>query len=674
MNYFSLRQFRIWLISIAVLIVIFLIYGQLNKTARIEVVKESKSEVAEEQFGDKIGMVGDVGVKEATRSRYTDYKDGRLVGEFGFARLLYESASEWKIERPYRNIFRPEFNCFITADEGSVSIEPGANKPNPRDATLSGNVVIHIEPEPCSEIKQCDVYLDDISFVSDRSLFFTSGPVRFASQDAQMTGRGLEIVYNEELERLEYLKIIELEKLILRTSSDTALFSPKSKTDDSEAEKPATEQRQTNDSKANQTEDLYRCAFQGNVVIDSNQQVVFAQQIFINDIGLPGSKEKTEDSQTDTGWQATADGNKPDEAEGYFDVVITCDDGIVVRPMDAEFEPYVSAAGSGKVKTTQENKIGRTEFAADRIDYSVKTESITAGGASELSFFVKSFGGEGKSGQKDVPVKITAQKKVSFSSSSNRAVFEGESICTMVVDDLGVRQEHKLSGDKIVVDLNDSTSEVRTVRAEGQVVRLSSVKKAGKDFLGGVELKCRQLDFDNSQQMVVAKGQGVIVVDNSKLTERRRRGKTGKFSLQKRCYALVEGFDTLKYFLASDRIVAEAAQQQLGIGYIPIVRGENGQATKVTANRLEAELMEIAGGKKDLARLDAIGGITYEDGRQQFVGSELYYNGEKSLITARGNDIWPCLLNGVPVEGIRYNLKSSRAGRAKIVGPGLLRK
>lgn len=712
---FNLRKFRVWLISVGVLAAIYLVYSGLNRTPRIEVDRGQKAADVQEEFGGRIAMVGDVGVKEARYSRYTDYKDGRLVGEFGFARLLHELGNEWTLEKPYRNIFRPGFKCFITADKGAVSVEMAAGRPNPKDATLSENVLIHIVPEAGSKIKECRIYLDDISFISDRSLFFTAGPVRFVSQDSLMTGRGLEIVYDDELDQLEYLKIIQLEQLRLKTGSNTALFSSKSK-DGGTKSKPKVvlsdnADRQVKESGGNRHSDvknrseqkkqseqkkLYRCLFRDNVVVDAPEQVVFAQQIFINDIGLSQasdnssseSKQQPEDSEKNITRHAVQDGNEPDKSEGYddiavadgndfaiisdSDIVITCDGGIVVKPMDTEVEPYVFAAESDRVESAEEDKGGRTKFTARRIDYSAVTEDIVANGASELNFFIKGVGAE-KNGEKTVPVKVVSQKKVRFLSALNRAVFEGDSFCTMVEQDSGIRQEYKLSGEKIVVDLSDSASDIRAVRAEGQVVRLSSVKKAGDEFLGGVELKCRQMDFDNDLQMVTAAGPGVIVVDNSKLTEPRRRKRTGKFSLQKRCYALVEGFDTLKYFLASGRVVAEADNQQLGIGYVPVVRGENKPATRVSANRIDAQLVEITGGRKELSRLDATGGITYEDAEQQFVGSELYYNGKKSLITVKGNDIWPCLLNGVLVDGIKYNLRSGRAGKAKIVGPGVLR-
>ena len=67
------------------------------------------------------------------------------------------------------------------------------------------------------------VYLDDVTFISDKSLFSTAGPVRFLSADVEMLGRGLELVYNEELERLEFFRVVNLQSLRLSSGKTESL-------------------------------------------------------------------------------------------------------------------------------------------------------------------------------------------------------------------------------------------------------------------------------------------------------------------------------------------------------------------------------------------------------------------------------------------------------------------
>ncbi len=117
------------------------------------------------------------------------------------------------------------------------------------------------------------------------------------------------------------------------------------------------------------------------------------------------------------------------------------------------------------------------------------------------------------------------------------------------------------------------------------------------------------------------------------------------------------------------------------IDYFPFVQGQYGQQTSATTSHIEAMLYETSGGRTELSTLSATGGVTYEEegkkkkwGKRkdiQFVGSEMFYDGSKSIITAWGDERQACFLNGVLVPGIEYNLKTGRI-KTKITGPGML--
>ncbi len=237
------RKFLIGLVSLAVVLAVYLFLiepGDSTKDGGLTGVRQARSGEASPQlprpeldsndvFGDteQGGMIGKVRVKTVEFARFTTLnKDRTIDREFGFARLLHDRGDEWEIEKPYMDIYRAGFTCHITADMGNVLVEPGVKRPAPKDTTLTDNVVIHIVPVGADNVKEGFVYLDDITFISEKSSFVTAGPVRFVSADAQMTGRGMELIYDSGTDSLEMLRIIHLDTLRIKSSSkDASLFS-----------------------------------------------------------------------------------------------------------------------------------------------------------------------------------------------------------------------------------------------------------------------------------------------------------------------------------------------------------------------------------------------------------------------------------------------------------------
>jgi hypothetical protein len=705
---FKSRKLYVWLISAGVILAIYLLYSQISKTPPIEIDTGAKfaDTVAEEsnagESDGKIGMVGNVGVGTIQKAKYSHLNAEKQVDrEFGFEKLLHAEGDEWEIEKPYMNIFRGNLKCYMTADEGKVRVEDAVGRATPTDATLTGNVVIHILPEKNSSIKEGFIYLDDVIFISGKSQFSTAGPVKFTSQDAQMLGKGLELVYNDELDRLEFLKIIALESLRIRQLSKASLFLSKATDTESPAgrgsltsveqqkakEIPAVEQGAIEKGKG----EYYRCAFRKNVIIDCPEQVVFADEVSINNILWSkvsegkyenrgtSSTDKTETAVEVTEESVTSPPGEPNElSEQFADIIVTCDDGIVVVPMSSSrMFPDIAAEGKGPKSFNDEK--GRPTFVAQRIDYSVVTEDTVASGPSELTFYANDVRGtEGK--RTAVPVKVTAQEKAEFLPALNQVIFEGNVLCTMLREKTDLQQKYALSAPKLTVDLSKDKqlrADIKRLTASGEVVQLDTSKWAGEKLLGFTKLKCLRFDYDADQQMFLASGSGIIAVDNSKIAEPEK--KMGKFSLQRPCYAVVRNFDTLKYFSEANLIIADAANEQILIDHFPIVRGQYGQQASATANHIEAVLYETASGQTELSTLSAKGGITYEEEKDkkkkgkaiQFVGSEMFYDSSKSMITAWGDESQPCFLNGALAPGIEYDLKTDKI-KTKITAPGML--
>jgi hypothetical protein len=317
----------------------------------------------------------------------------------------------------------------------------------------------------------------------------------------------------------------------------------------------------------------------------------------------------------------------------------------------------------------------------------VVTEDIVASGPSELTFYANDvMGTEGKphpserggGKQLGVPVKVTAQEKAEFLPVLNQVIFEGNVLCTMLREKADFQQKYSLSSPKLTVDLSkdkQSRADIKHLTASGEVVQLDTSKRAGEKLLGFTKLKCLQFDYDAGQQMFLATGSGVIAVDNSKIAETGK--KVGKFSLQRPCYAIVRNFDILKYFSEANLIIADAGSEQILIDYFPVVQGQQGQQTSATSNHVEAVLYKTSSGQTELSTLSAKGGITYEEERAkkgktiQFVGSEMFYDNSKSMITAWGDESQPCFLNGALAPGIEYDLKTGRI-KTKITGPSML--
>jgi len=714
---FKSRRFVLWLVSLACVLLIYGLYSRINRAPDIKI--EAGAARSDSVADGTVGMVGEVGVGTVQVARFTELdKYKRVEREFGFEKLLHSQGEKWDLQKPFMDIYRPGFKCSITADNGQVTVETAGGKTIPKDAVLTDNVVIHILPNGSGDIEESFIYLDDISYVSDRSQFWTDGPVRFVSRSAQMLGRGLEIIYNKRLGRLEFLKITDLERLHLKTRRRDLLSSKKPDGQEvvknvglgvAKSESPADAPKSGSKSaksgsvktqKSDQVEEeLYSCVFSKNVFVDCPEQLIFADTLSINDIVISSTKDDRQvsggDAKADAknaqgGTASPADGSKKSVAikppEQTDDIVVTCDDGFVVLPMES------SLLHKSSVKIKQFGKIieksnqyfgdanGRTTFAANRIDYSTSSEDVVARGGSQLSFYV-SDDMESASGELSrVPVKIRANKKAKFIPHANEVIFEGECRCTMVSEKAaGWRQEYSLSAPRVSVYLSETggkklgtyPAQIEHLTADGGRVQLANAKRTNEKLLGFSKLKCLRFDYDPGKGLCTAKGPGLIAIDNSKIYLQEES--ENKFDLQQQCYALMEGFESLKYWLNSGRIVADSEKQQIGIGYIGPGKKQQQRKVKATASHIEADIEKVGDGRNELAWLRATGGVSYQEADIQFVGSEMFYDAEKGLLTAKGSDFEPCLLNGVPVDGVRYDLKTGRAVKSKIVAPGVFR-
>ena len=696
----GLRKFGIWLISLTVVVGAYLLYNRLSEMPDITIKGEATSaDTGGEngRSGRTGGRVGGVQINVVQKARYVHLNKKRQVDrEFGFEKLLHAVGDEWEIEKPFMNIFRRNFECRITSDKGSVQVETAAGRTTPKDATLSRNVQIRILPKSGSDIKESIIYLDSIDFISSTSQFQTNGPVKFVSEDANMVGTGMKVIYNEELERLDFFEVTNLGRLCIKISSKASLFSSQERAGDTPGEGVSRGQMQRpaeagvdhvahtpetlptdNRDAARQGEgEFYNIVFNDNVRIDTPEHVIVTDQFSINnmfwrkgsrrepngvDIGdantagpaadVGGKTAIAKEIGIDTAGPDSAkrreaaltkqrEPNEPDEKS--VDVIVTCDGGFRVIPTDsprisqaADKYSTGSAAGGKGLKKPGDTG-GRATFIAREIDYCALADEVH---------------------------------------------MQGDCSCTMPSQGAGFEREYSLSAPELAVKLAKDRKDKQTagpagniehLTAGGGVVQLATVNMAGEKQLGFTKLKCLQFDYDRAERMWLAAGPGLIVVDNSKIVEPQKdKRQLGKFDLRRRCFAVVRNFETLRYFLETDRIIADASSERILIDYFPIVEGQDDRQVRASAGHVEVNLAETADGRTELSTLSASNGVSYKEKDIQFEGGEFFFDAAESVIKAWGGESQPCFLNGAIVDGIEYNLRTGKV-ETKIVRPSTL--
>ncbi len=509
-----MRKFVIGFASLCVVLAAYLLYSRVSSSPSIDTgqqvdVIKSAPDANAVGFDSVIGKIGDVGLGTVRKAKYiTLNKDKQVEREFGFEKLLNEAGDIWDIEKPYMNIYRRNFKCYITADNGQVQVETAVGRTTPQDANFTSNVVVHIISGPPSDLKESFVYLDSIIFLSDRSLLSTAGPIKFVSEDIRMNGTGLELNYNKQTERLEYFKINDLESLNI-TGSTAAIFSAGTVRDEAPAEvNSKAESEQPNESsvavdtqkaetsvpntklQAEQNQGVYyKCTFNKNVLVNTPEQLIFAGDILcINDIfwsssssGQPaeddtGASEpgrQAADSAGETNVTAPAPA-EPNVPSGQLEnIVVTCDDGFTVMPRDSvraqedatvnEVEDVVSAA---EPPSEFDEDTVRTRFFTRRIDYNATTGDGVADGLSELTFYVGSTSGA-DSNEPPVPVKVTARNGANFSQMPNKIVFTGDCLVTMPQSGLTEPKDITFTAPEITVNLPEDKSRKPDMFAAG---------------------------------------------------------------------------------------------------------------------------------------------------------------------------------------------------------------
>ncbi|MBN1123565.1 MAG: hypothetical protein JXA82_01060 [Sedimentisphaerales bacterium] len=437
----ALRRIAIGVTALIAVLLLFAAYNYWSQTPSIEHPKtDSGQTIAPPEMGRTRPEMGQVrpGPTEMAKFTVRDPLTKKLKRMFGFYRLLNpnEDTMRWRLSEPYMNIYEDNFFCRITSDKGTVLVEKVEGNYTPRDAELSENVRIYLKSLNPEDPVECVIYMDDLSYSSERSLFSTAGPVRLISSEAELAGTGMELIYNAGKARIELLRIADLDHMRVRDlveqqqTKQAKSLPGEYKTEQPSIEKSSPESSTVADvgktttasgdvqATQEETPEYYFCRLRKNVVIWYGRKLKLSggDQVNVTNIlwssratkttsepavqKTPSSKEGTDISQIQA--DTTIPGSTvasaiPEDAGDTFtppqvqdndetDVVIQCDGEVLIRPMEffnevitSKSKQLIQMAGmplhieqANQIHTQQMNTLAQ----CGQLQYEVDTQNL----------------------------------------------------------------------------------------------------------------------------------------------------------------------------------------------------------------------------------------------------------------------------------------------------------
>ena len=725
----NVRKVAVGLVVLGVIVLAYVTYMRFGSHPPLDfdtdkLVPDVAREAIDDVSGTSVGTVGGVGIRtiEQTSFFHTD-ANGDVDREFGFDELIHSDEDRWEITNPYMRLFLGDLRCRVTADRGRVELETAdtaLGQPMPSDAEFTGNVVIRIIPSEPNDPKALFIYLDDVAFLADQSLFSTTGKVKFVSRSAQLVGRGMDLLYDDAARQLRWFRVRDLESLRLRSEEFGTLDDARQRDEESAApaetpEKPVETAAHTvtptdpNTPPAAVGAGVYECIFFSNVTITTPGESITARDRFaIHNIlwsdsepNEAGAETVAPDPNAPAEVEVAADPNdtaspafpgtraldtRPSESleleaipESFFDVVVTCDNGFVIAPKgsprlipDPNEWNLIAARRMADGKEPPVEPVvdpNRQVAIAQRIEFDATSTDTTLSGPVTLTFALDANDLTGRDSDKGhAPVTITAQDSVRYIAAAERIELNGNCAVTLQQTEPNYTYEYMLTAPRLALDLmedpnaapDDIGITLRRFVALGGPVAVHAQRKAGADLVGWVELKATQFDFQSQRQEFVVSGPGIISLHNGEDID--VGADPNEFSIGQPCFALMQNFDTLTYSALTNLIVADADDQMIQLDYIPEIDGsyDHEEDVRAYAGRIEIALAQIAEDRFDLASIAARRGIEFVDSENEFQGAELFYDHAQDLITVTGDADQSCYLNGALVDRIEVNPKTGR--------------
>jgi hypothetical protein len=377
--------------SLMVAVLLFVGYIRLTGTKGIPVGETSQiADIPDKSVTGQANQIDKTKIYSANQAVYPimDPQTKKVLRVFGFESLLNpgQQSNNWQVRRPYMNVFEKKFRCRLDAEEGSIQMEYSGGRPIPKDAHLTGSVVIRLFPEQKQQFGETVIFLDDLNYSSQRSEFFTEGPVELVSAQARLVGRGMQMIYNPQDQRIEYFQIKKLDYLRVKKAAASHVMGKQSvspdksvpiKQDAGPAVKTGTSaegqalptaevKEKTSDTAPLKTKLLYQCSVRKDVEIQYGRELIVQGADEVNILNLLLNSSSAESSETTTSSEKTTpdsgldkpvnQAKTPDTApqedtwanrkrlpqtpqdDDNTDVIVLCKGGIVIQPMSSGFK------------------------------------------------------------------------------------------------------------------------------------------------------------------------------------------------------------------------------------------------------------------------------------------------------------------------------------------------
>jgi len=762
------RKLKVWIVSFVFVVGVFGVYSFFVKTPEIT-SPDTGSGVDDMVVPDLSGKpsevagvgIGKVGVTEFIKR---DEVTGEFKEIFGFEKLLNpERKNErWKLEEPYMESFGDDSSFKITAHKGDVQVDTIVGEATPSEGTLWGDVVITLDSQQDGKSVQSFIYMDTLDYSSDRSEIATKGRIEFVSDDVTLQGRGMVLIYNTALNRVEYFKITELEYLNIYNagslegdSFDTPVASEGSAGKDAggisevaAAGDSVVKSAPALDAAADESPEkssvasslskgasktagtYYQCSFFDDVVIRRLDNLVVKGTESINIVnifyGKSGGKKSGASSAAsqepladktgakdaaglsvdgvvsdavtkDGSIEVAADAVISAEKDRVPEFIVTCSGPLVVVPMADvdesavnEWRPVVMQLEEGLVKRrgeredvantdlAAETELGKTRFDAMHIDYDLTAGRGYAGGPVKFTFYSKP-DPNAIDPKSPIPMFVDADDNAEYFDDEKKINFNGNVRGVRKNIKVDFVQDNLFYGDQLAVDLHKATPDanelsIKHVAVTGEKVKLKSTRMVGEEIINQIQLFRSRIDYDAVNEVVTAGAGGRIEINNSnapvKVVDDKKKRSLG---MEGPCYAVIENFESLMWFLKGNTVIAKGGESGLTVGYIPIVDGDPGRTIQTAAKHVVARFDTSKTKRAELLTLTARDGVHYfeEDGNE-FTGDNLFYDAATDLMVVCGLDGRPCFVNGVETEKIEYNLGTGKIKSSISPKPGTI--
>ncbi|MHC4770489.1 MAG: hypothetical protein ACYSN7_05115 [Planctomycetota bacterium] len=661
-----MRKIIIGLIAIGLVASLFWAYALIMDAKPIEVRNVAGSDDLEmPESGDAVQQEGDTDVRVAEKARYVilDPETKEITRVFGFDKLLNQGmdASRRQVESPYMIFYDPDYQCRVDADAGMFQVDPSGSNSMPKDARLNGNVKIHITPRPGSKISETIVEMDDLVFSSERSEFATDRKVHIKSEQVELKGTGLIVIFDPASGRIDYLRIRDLEEIRMQgpmdsksgtesanaeTDTASADLTPVQLTDDTSI---PSEKVKGDEAKSPAPLKYYQCILEDNVEIKYGNEIVVvgADEVNIQNIsfdqaaktnGVSGrakdkpQKLKKPDPSADQ--KAVASQN----VEPGSEVLVTCDGGIILKPMkdeDAGQTPVAQSALSVEMApmplriakiipnsqytpavgvtnlagetddqngghkavsvaaetTMQTEATGSTDgpvletvssppmkFEARKIDYDLLTASGFAHGPVRFTFYQEP-DPNNTVPKSWIPVTVTADENAEFIADSSQTisqvVFNGNVLATRTSQTQDFLQLDNLHSEKLTIDLD----EVETGTMDLSRLRMTD----GKVYVESLRtqedqtlsnVKLYCTEISYDQVQDVIVAKGPGKIEMVNNEGPQMAGSDSSDPMSQPSVAMVDNFTTIRWDMDKQSIVANGDQDAMKLAYYPILEGQ----------------------------------------------------------------------------------------------------